>query len=80
MALFIRQNEDRSKLQERLSAELQERSSQRAKVEKDTSDKLEDSSFFNDTQSSSKMLWVWFLIFAAIFIIVGFMVYRGAVQ
>ena len=80
MALFIRQNEDRSKLQERLSAELQERSSQRAKVEKDTSDKLEDSSFYNDTQSSSKMLWVWFLIFAAIFIIVGFMVYRGAVQ
>jgi len=80
MALFIRQNEDRSKLQERLSAELQERANQRAKVEKDTTDKLEDSSFFNDTQSSSKMLWVWLLVFAAIFIIIGFLVYRGAVQ
>lgn len=77
MALFIRQTEDRSKLQERLSAELQERA-KRTQLKTDTSDKLEDSSFLRGTKTSSRMLWVWLLMFASILIIMGFLMYGGA--
>lgn len=61
MALFIRQNDDRSKLQERLAAELQERSKQRA-AEADLPDGVEDSQFVKGTKQTSSFAWVWVII------------------
>lgn len=61
MALFIRQNEDRSKLQERLAAELQERAKQRAANQKGP-DGVDDSEYMRNTQRTSKMVWVWISI------------------
>lgn len=58
MALFIRQNEDRSKLQERLAAELQERAKQRAAI-KEGPDLVEDSEYMKHTTHTSKLAWVW---------------------
>jgi hypothetical protein len=61
MALFIRQNEDRSKLQERLAAELQERAKQRAE-KPDLPDGVNDSRYIEDTKQTTSLAWVWILI------------------
>ena len=58
MALFIRQNEDRSKLQERLAAELQERAKLRA-AKQEGPDLVDDSEYMKNTTHTSKMAWVW---------------------
>ncbi len=61
MALFIRQSEDRSKLQERLAAELQERARQRD-VAKDYPDGVKDSAYMKGTKQTTTLAWVWVLI------------------
>lgn len=61
MALFIRQNEDRSKLQERLAAELQERAKTRAQLN-DAPDGVEDSEFIKDLKPTTSLAWVWILL------------------
>lgn len=61
MALFIRQTDDRSELQERLAAELQERAKQKAnKV--DLPDGVTDSQYMKDTRQTTNLAWVWILI------------------
>lgn len=72
MALFIRQNENRSKLQERLAAELQEKAKARA-AESNNPDGVEDSQYLKNTKSTTSLAWVWLLIIAAfIFVAVLF--------
>lgn len=61
MALFIRQNEDRSKLQERLAAELQERAKQRA-ANNVGPDMVEDTEYMKDTKQTTSLAWVWISI------------------
>lgn len=61
MALFIRQNDDRSKLQERLAAELQERAKQRAALQ-DSPDGVSDSAYIKNTQETGKWGWIWIIL------------------
>jgi hypothetical protein len=61
MALFIRQNEERSKLQERLAAELQERAKLNA-AKNDLPDGVEDSAYMKDTKQTTSLAWVWVLL------------------
>jgi len=63
MALFIRQNEDRSKIQERVAAELQERAKQRAMLQ-DSPDGVEDSQYIKGTKVTTNLAWVWLVIIA----------------
>ncbi len=73
MALFLRQTEDRSKLQERLAAELQEKAKARALKANET-DSIEDSQYLKNTKSTTSLAWVWVAIVAVfVFIIVMFM-------
>jgi uncharacterized protein HemX len=61
MALFIRQTDDRSKLQERLAAELQERN----RVKNDFTeapDGVKDSSYMKGTKEGSSLLGVWLIV------------------
>jgi hypothetical protein len=60
MALFIRQSEDRSKLQERLAAELQEKARKRAEVERP--DGVTDSNYLKDTKTTTSLAWVWIFV------------------
>lgn len=62
MALFIRQNEDRSRLQERLSAELQERAKKNSATEGKVFDAEKDSTYLDGTKNTSSLAWVWALI------------------
>ena len=61
MALFIRQSDDRSKLQNRLAAELQERAKQRDALG-DRPDGVDDSQYMKGTKQTSSLAWVWILI------------------
>ena len=61
MALFIRQEDDRSKLQERLATELQERAKQRAALA-DRPDGVDDSQYMKGTKQTSRFAWIWILL------------------
>jgi type VI protein secretion system component VasF len=69
MKLFIRQSEERSKLQERLAAELQERAKQRAALN-DRPDGVSDSQYLKGTKQTTSLAWVWILIALAAVVIV----------
>ncbi|MDN5275680.1 MAG: hypothetical protein JWN33_329 [Candidatus Saccharibacteria bacterium] len=63
MALFIRQDESRSKLQEQIAAELQDKA--RARAEKDNierPDGVTDSHYLKDTKQTTSLAWIWILI------------------
>ena len=61
MALFIKQNDNRSQLQERLAAELQERARQNA-AKNDLPDGVTDSQYLKDTKTTTSLMWLWMLI------------------
>lgn len=65
MALFIRQDDNRSKLQERLAAELQDRAKQRAQAS-DRPDGVDDSQFLKETKSTTSLAWLWIILVLAI--------------
>lgn len=75
MALYVQQNENRSKLQERLAAELQEKSRARAQ-EVARPDGVDDSRYMEGTKKTTSLAWVWlvivlFAIGAVVFLIVS---------
>lgn len=75
MALYVRQNENRSKLQERLAAELQEKAKAQ-QVETKQPDGVDDSRYMEGTKKTTSLAWVWavvvlFVIGAVIFLIVS---------
>ena len=57
MALFIRQDEQRTELQKRLAAELQERSKQHSKMA-DRPDGVEDSQYIEGTKMTTSLALV----------------------
>jgi len=61
MALFVRQDENRSELQQRLAAELQERAKQR-EISDDYPDGVKDSAYMKDTKQTTSLAWLWILI------------------
>lgn len=68
MALFVRQDDNRSELQERLAAELQDRARKKAEAA-DLPDGVTDSQYIKGTKEGSRLLWLWILvaIFAVVF-------------
>jgi type VI protein secretion system component VasF len=70
MALFVRQNEERSELQQRLATELQERAKQRAKNDGARPDGVEDSHYLKDTKTTTSLAGVWIAVVAVALIIV----------
>jgi hypothetical protein len=61
MALFVRQDENRSELQQRLATELQERAKKKAE-EADLPDGVTDSQYIKNTKQTTSLLWVWMVI------------------
>lgn len=61
MALFVRQDENRSELQQRLATELQDRARKKAE-EAELPDGVTDSQYIKGTKESSSLLWVWIVI------------------
>ena len=61
MALFIKQDNQRSELQNRLAAELQARAKDRAKLA-DRPDGVEDSQYIKGTKKTTSLAWAWVLL------------------
>lgn len=70
MSLFIRQNDNRTELQKRLAAELQERTKQKTAAT-DLPDGVTDSAYMKDTTSTTRAVVIW--------IVIGFIVVGGVV-
>lgn len=67
MTLFIRQDDQRSRLQEKLAAELRERAKSQAQGYKDEMpDGVEDSQYIKNTKTTSSLAWVWIIVFLVI--------------
>lgn len=71
MALFIRQDEERTELQKRLATELQDRAKEKAKYT-ERPDGVEDSEYIKGTKKTTSLAWVWLLI---VFAIVGIVIW-----
>lgn len=78
MALFIRQNEDRSKLQERLAAELREKAKARAELDGTPADGVEDSAYLKGTKATTSLAWVWVVIVFLVIATVIFVAVRAS--
>jgi hypothetical protein len=66
MGLFIRQDDNRSELQRRVAAELNEKARKRAELEnKPQPDGVKDSAYVQDTQVTSKYAWIWIILIVA---------------
>ena len=61
MALFIRQDEQKTEFQNQLAAELQARAIERAKLA-DRPDGVDDSQYINGTKKTTSLAWVWAII------------------
>lgn len=73
MALFIRQDDERSKLQERIAAELREKAKAKGQADPTLPDGVEDANYLKDTKQTTSLAWVWVVIVAII--IVLFVIY-----
>lgn len=62
MALFVRQDDNRSELQQRVAKELQEKARQRAEHTDTRPDGIEDSNYLENTKTTTSLAWVWILI------------------
>lgn len=63
MALFLKQDQQRSELQERIASELQEKAKRKA-METDQPDGVTDSAYLKDTKPTTGLAWVWVAIVA----------------
>lgn len=65
MALFVKQNESRTKYQEQIAAELQEKMRQRSE-QTEMPDGVTDSAYIKNTKSTTSLAWLWALIFIGV--------------
>ncbi len=72
MGLFIRQQENRSQLQERLAADLREKAKQQTDLTA-TPDQTKDSRYVKDTEQTSPHAWIGIVV--VIVAIAGFVVF-----
>lgn len=62
MGLFVQQNSNRTKLQERLAAELSEKAKKKSLNETERPDGVDDSAYVENTKATTSLAWVWILI------------------
>lgn len=75
MALFVNQNSNRTKLQEQLAAELQEKAKKKAELDATLPDGVDDSQYIKGTKKTTSLAGVWlaillFAVAATVFLIV----------
>lgn len=71
MGLYLKRNDTRSELQERLAAELQEKQKKKLDIdpEKSRMDGVEDMRFVKGTKQTTSLAWVWMLIGLAVVVL-----------
>jgi len=69
MALFINQDDQRTELQKKLVAELQDKAKKRDNILTDH-DGVEDSRYIENTKKTTSLAWVWILIVIAVIAVI----------
>ncbi len=77
MGLYLKQQETRTPLQEKLAKELQEKAKQRA-VDEERPDGVDDSRYIEGTKTTTSLAWVWVLIALATIALVVWLVVSTA--
>lgn len=73
MGMYLKQQENRSELQQRIAAELKAKAEQKAKIEGKPHDQIEDSTYVQGYKKTTTLAPVWLIIFfAAIVVFVYF--------
>lgn len=65
MSLYLKQNETRSELQNRIAAELQDKAKKKA-LETELPDGVTDSAYIKNTKQTTSLAWAWVVIVIAI--------------
>lgn len=68
MGLYVKQNQRRTELQERIAAELQEKARKKAETT-DLPDGVDDSRYIEGTKTTTSLAWAWLIIGIAAVII-----------
>ena len=76
MGLFIRQEDSRSELQQRIAAELQEKAKKRLDLT-EAPDLVEDSQYIKGFKRTTSLAWVWALIVIAFVVIAIWLMITG---
>jgi len=76
MALFIRQDDERSELQKRIAADLQTNAKKREELAK-SPDLVDDSEYIKGTKKTTSLAWVWILILIIAFSIAMWLIVTG---
>lgn len=77
MSLYLKQDEGRSQLQEKIAKELQERA-KRTTAEEELPDGVLDSAYLKDTKTTTSLAWVWVIIGVAVVCIVVWLLIASA--
>lgn len=77
MALYVRQTDTRSQLQDKLAKELQDKAREKAKAAEQP-DGVDDSAYIEGTKVTSSLAWAWVLIIAAIIGVAIWLVILGS--
>jgi|GEM_PF-2941743 hypothetical protein len=70
MGLIVKQSGERTKLQEKITAELREKSMKTAQIDTTPPDFAEDIAYKKDLKSEKEVSSTWFWVFVAIVIVV----------
>ena len=79
MSLYLKQQDTRSDLQEKIATELQERAKKKAK-EAERPDGVNDSRFLEGTKQTTSLAWAWVLIGIAIVVITVWIISRFSLK
>ena len=77
MGLYVQQDDDRTELQKRLAAELQEKSRKKAAAA-DLPDGVEDSNYLENTKQTTSLAWLWAIIAVAAIAAVIYFIVRSS--
>ncbi len=76
MSLFVKQDETRTRLQQQIAAELQEKAKKRAE-EAERPDGVDDSRYIENTSQTTRRAWIWAIVFVVILAIAIFIIVKG---
>lgn len=75
MALFVNQENTRTKLQQKVAADLADKARKKAaETDNERPDGVEDSAYLKGTKRTTSLAWAWILIVAAIVILLVWLV------
>lgn len=72
MALFVKQDDNRSQLQEKIASELREKIKKQSELNNKGYDGIEDSAYMKNTKKTTGLAFVWLLV---VLLFIGAMIY-----